>query len=319
MTEEVQSVEVKWICGFWRRIGALLFDTIFIGLFGFLLGLILESWFVQIGPWGRLLGFIISMSYFGLMNSRLFDGQTLGKKVLKIKVVDASNASISVGKSFLRYSFIAIPFSLNGAQISENALGTFMIYPLSIIIFGGLLSLNYLYIFNRNTRQSIHDLATGTYVVNSHVEKHPVEPVFKAHYAVVALIVISAAIIPVFTSTLAESEPFKGLLKTQQILSKAPLVQHVSISDGEKMVMLGDAEKTATYVNAHVQLYKDTVLNNDFARQLAEKILSSYPQAQQKNLIQITLSYGYDIGITSKWNTQDHQFIVAELLAQQAI
>ena len=80
MSEEVQQ---NWIANFWRRIGALFIDTLILGLVGFLLGLTLESTFVQIGGWGRLIGFVIALVYFGAMNSKLFNGQTIGKKVKK--------------------------------------------------------------------------------------------------------------------------------------------------------------------------------------------------------------------------------------------
>ena len=63
MTEEV---ELKWISGFWRRIGALIIDTLILGIAGIVLGLFLESTFVLIGAWGRLVGFSIALIYFEL-------------------------------------------------------------------------------------------------------------------------------------------------------------------------------------------------------------------------------------------------------------
>ena len=162
MTEEVK---LKWISGFWRRIGALFIDTSILGVAGLVLGLFLESFFVQMGGWGRLVGFTIALIYFGVMNSSIAGGQTIGKKALRIRVVDYSNSPISLGKSVIRYFILAIPFSLNGAQFSNEAMLSFLMYPLSLIIYGGLFSILYLYTFNRVTRQSLHDLVVGTVVV----------------------------------------------------------------------------------------------------------------------------------------------------------
>ena len=72
-----------WISGFWRRIGAFVIDSILLGLLGLLLGLFLEDFFVEIGGWGRFIGFVIAILYFGEMNSKVADGQTIGKKALK--------------------------------------------------------------------------------------------------------------------------------------------------------------------------------------------------------------------------------------------
>ena len=131
--EEV--VEVKWITGFWRRIGAFLIDAILLGFVGFLLGLGFESTFVELGSWGRVVGFSIALIYFGCMNSRLFSGQTIGKKILKIKVVNLENESIGLARSFLRYSILAIPSSLNGLYFEENSNIDFLVYPLTFIVF----------------------------------------------------------------------------------------------------------------------------------------------------------------------------------------
>ena len=73
------------------------------------------------------------------MNSVIFNGQTLGKKLLKIKVVNPDNQPISLVKSFGRYTVLGIPFFLNGAQFSMETMTSFWMYILSNLIFGGLL------------------------------------------------------------------------------------------------------------------------------------------------------------------------------------
>ena len=70
--EVVTAVQSKWISGFWRRIVAIFVDFLILGLLGFILGLLLSNIFIQMGGWGRLIGFIIALSYFAAMNSKLF-------------------------------------------------------------------------------------------------------------------------------------------------------------------------------------------------------------------------------------------------------
>lgn len=310
----MEEVQEKWICGFWRRIGALFIDTIVLGVLGYVVGLFLEDIFVQLGGWGRLIGFAISITYFGVMNSSLSNGQTIGKRILNIKVVDSSNSTISLRKSFLRYSFLAVPFSLNGAQITNEALLSYLMYPLSFIIFGGLFSISYLYIFNRATRQSLHDLAVDTYVVNTEVSPEELPSVWKPHLVVVAGLFITAALVPVFTSDLAKSEPFKGLLATQEAINSNESVKYAGVTEGSTTFTSSDSDTTTTtYVNTQAFLYKNNVDDSDIAKQLAQVIVKTYPESLDKNLIQVTLTYGYDIGIASKWNSYNHQFNPQEL------
>lgn len=305
----MEDVQEKWVCGFWRRIGALFIDTLILGVFGYVLGIFLEDTFVQLGGWGKLIGFVISITYFGVMNSSLSGGQTIGKQLLNIRVVDASNATISVQKSFLRYSFIAVPFSLNGAQFTSDALLSYFIYPLSIIIFGGLFSIVYLYILNRATRQSLHDLVVGTYVVNAESSAEEMPPVWKPHFAIVAVLILGAGLLPVFTLGLAKSEPFKDLLATQEAIINIESVRYAGVEAGFSTVSSTETgSRTTTYVTAQAFLYQNNVGDSAFAEELAQIIIDTYPESKNKDLIQVTLSYGYDIGIASKWYNYNHQF-----------
>lgn len=313
-----EKIEKKWISGFWRRICALFVDTLLLGILGFILGLLLESTFVEIGAWGRLVGFAIALVYFGIGNSSITGGQTLGKKVLKVRVVSCENTSISVAKSFLRYIVLAIPFSLNGAPLTNEIMQSYLIYPLSFILFGGLFSTLYLYIFNRVTRQSLHDLVVGSYVVNVGVEKQEIGKVWKVHIFVTAALFFIAAITPAFTSQLAENEPFKDMVLAQSVLSNQPNVNQATISSNTSTFSsISDDTRTTTSVSSEVFLTHNDIRNVDLARQFAILLIENYPEAKNKDVIQITLSYGYDIGIWAQWYRHGHQFIPRDLQVEE--
>lgn len=306
MTKEV---ELKWISGFWRRVGALFIDTLILGIAGFALGLFFESLFVQMGGWGRLVGFSISLIYFGIMNSSIAGGQTVGKKALKIKVVDSNNSPINLGKSILRYLILAVPFYLNGAQIFNEAMPSFLMYPLSLIIFGGLFSVLYLYIFNRVTRQSLHDLAVGSYVVDTNVKKQVPGKVWNAHFIMVALLFLAAAVVPALTTQFAQNESFKGMLSIQSALSHDQSVAYATISTGSSTFnSTNEGTKTTTYISSQVFIKTNNISDADLARRLATIVVANYPKALKKDTIHINLTYGYDIGITSSWSNHAHNF-----------
>ena len=296
--------ELKWISGYWRRIGAFIIDSILLGVVGLGLGLVLEDVFVDIGVWGRLFGFTIALLYFGVMNSEIGKGQTLGKKLLKLRVVNSENQSISLLNSFGRYSIIGIPFFLNGAQFPLEVLTSFWMYILSLLIFGGLFSIFYLYTFNRVTRQSLHDLAFKTYVVNVGVDKQTVENVWKPHLAIVGLLFITAAAVPVFTMNLVQQEPFSELLNGLKAISKNPSVNYALVSYGASSSSKG----TTTFVSAQVFLKENDTKNVELSRDLAKTLSKNCNLVLDKDVISINLIHGYDIGITSKWNQHSYNF-----------
>ncbi len=153
---------VTELANLWRRLFAFVLDGVFLGLLGAGLGLIAFDRLVALGDWGRVIGFAIAPVYFGVMDSKLSGGQTLGKQILGIKVVTASGEPLSVGASTLRAAIFCVPYFLNGVFVDPSAHISWLIV---FLVFGVGISIGYLLLFNRRTRQSLHDLAVGAYVV----------------------------------------------------------------------------------------------------------------------------------------------------------
>ena len=314
--EVVTAVQSKWISGFWRRIVAIFVDFLILGLLGFILGLLLSNIFIQMGGWGRLIGFIIALSYFAAMNSKLFNGQTIGKKILKIKVVNSSNEFIPLGKSILRSLVLLIPVFLNGAQFTEAITGSFLIYPISFIIFGGFLASIYLYIFNRTTRQSLHDIAVGTYVANANASIQATEKIWGKHLLLTALIFLVAALAPILTPKLIEDKSYKNLSIAQSAVMKNTNVSSASVFSGWTTFnsSTNKDSKTTTYIRIQALLKTKDIEDKVFAKKLATSAMENIPEAAKVDTIQIILVSGYDIGIWSQSVNYTHVFKPLELL-----
>ena len=303
-----------WIAGFWRRIGAFIIDGFILGLIGYLLGLVLEDYFVQIGGWGRLVGFSISLTYFGVLNSTINKGQTIGKVLLKINVVDSNNQFISLSRSLLRYSILGIPFYLNNARITDELLLSPFIYPLAFILFGGLFATSYLYLFNRRTRQSLHDLLVGTFVTNKASSDTCVEPVWKVHYGVVGILFVAVTIAPYFTLKLAQNAPFTDMLKVRKMIIDKQDVVYANIEESLSFSTKDGEESTqASYVSVQAFLAMDDISNASFAKELGEMVVNNYSTAATKDTILVSLTYGYDLGIWSSWKIHTYNFKPNEL------
>ena len=314
MTEDP---DIRWIAGFWRRIGAFAIDLIILGVFGVFLGTFLEERFVQLGGWGRCVGLLVGLFYFGFLNSRIFGGQTVGKTLLRIRVVDSDNQPIGLLRSCARYGILGVPFFLEGSRFTDEAATSFWVYPISFLIYGGMSAIVYLYVSNRATRQSLHDLAVGTYVVNAGLEKQNVGAIWRPHLIVVAVIFLVSALSPVLTSKLLERAPFKDLSAAQSALIAHPSVTYAGVSSGiSATVSTRDGKTTTTYLSAQVFLKNNTVSDAELAKQLAEILVYSHTNSRQMDAIQILLTYGYDIGIWSKWTNRSYLYRPADLMGE---
>jgi uncharacterized RDD family membrane protein YckC len=309
MNENEQGIETNdqpiVIAGFWRRLFAFLIDSTLLGIVGIVIGWVLFDFFVRLGGWGLVIGFVIALLYFALMNSNVSHGQTIGKRLMKIKVFDSSGSPLSISKSSLRFAVIGIPFFLNGAPIPAEVLLSWFGFIISLAVFGLGLSIVYLYLFNKRTRQSLHDLIIGSYVLNADAKSTDIKAAtWKGHYIIVAMLLIAASLIPLFAGHLAEREPFKDLLTVQQAIQNEPAVGYATAQVGNTQ----SGKTVTTFISSRITVEKEIVDYNSMANKIASIILEKYPAAAEKNYISLTVSYGFDIGIAHMWSNRNFVF-----------
>jgi uncharacterized RDD family membrane protein YckC len=289
--------ETAGIAGFWRRLFAFFIDGCVLGIPTFVLGLLLFDQFAQLGGWGRLVGFIISLLYFGLMNSALAGGQTFGKHLMKIRVVDLNNSLISLPISFVRYSILGLPYFLNGAAIPPRALMGGIALALSFIIFGMGLSIIYLFVFNRRNRRSLHDLIVGTYVVKTNAAAGPKPKTWAGHYVVVALLCAVSSLAPLLLKGVANRPFFKELLTLQTVLLDQRDVGTASVYAGTNAFWGKNGRQASTDLSVSILVTKHVDDYDSLANKIAQLVIANYPEALQKDRILIGIVYGYDLGI----------------------
>jgi uncharacterized RDD family membrane protein YckC len=300
------------IAGFWRRLGAFAIDVFLLGVVGWILGALLFDPLARMGFYAKLIGFAIALAYFGICNSRIGGGQTLGKRWLGVRVVDAHDRLLSLPRSLLRYAVLGIPFFANGLPLSpQQAMSSPLSYLLTLVVFGGILAIVYLYIFNRRTRQSLHDLAVGSYVERFDRAASPVPfpAIWRGHMVVVALIAVIALSGPLVASRFARAQAFAGILPLYQTLSAQPHVVNAQVVRGW------------TSMNGHVthslqsSLQLDAPLTEDdaMARRIAQQMAKADPNIANEDAVDVTLVYGYDMGIASGWKKHRYSFRPGEL------
>jgi len=289
----------------WRRLGAFAIDVLVIGGVGAIAGYFLFDQFVQLGGWGRVVGFALALVYFGFLNSSVGNGQTLGKRALGIKVVDANASTLPPGKSILRFLPLGIPWILNGASFPQEMLMSPMMYVLSLAIFGLGFGLIYLFFFNRPTRQSLDDLVVDSFVVRSGtVGPISAPPLRRVHVVVVMVLVLSSASLPLFAKRLISQQPFAGLMDSVNAVYTEPVVAHAIVSKGWST---SGGVKT-TYLQVVANIRERRTDDRELARGLATKVLAADPSSRTLDVVQVVLVYGYDIGIASASRTFAHDF-----------
>jgi len=286
------------ICGFWRRCVAFVVDTIILGLLGVVLGSMLGQQFAMLGTLGSLVGFIIAICYLGIMNSHVGNGQSIGKKLLKICVVNKEGNLISIKRSCVRAAIVSV-IVCNGLSLNSVPLLGHVIAGIVAVVFIGII---YFYLFNKKTRQGIHDIICGSYVYKVAAIGTPITAtVSRVHYITYAVILIVITIAS-YTSlnenkdisfTLQELNKIDGAYaaNVNYMTRKKVFDPKVGVVDG----------KASTKLTATIFVYKNSKTDDELKDEIARVVLNTYPAMQNVQILIVNIRRGYNIGIAQEY------------------
>jgi uncharacterized RDD family membrane protein YckC len=286
--------------GFWRRLFAFLIDGFIIAIPGWIIGWVYYDQLVRIGQTGRLIGFAIALGYFAVLNSSIGNGQTLGKRLLKIRVVDLQGGTIPLHRSALRYLLFWLPFFCNKLNVDSGNM--WLASLLTLIIFGLGGGIIYLFLSNRKNRRTVHDFAAGTVVVRA--EPHAVpefSPVWRGHYYILTITMVGRGVTgAIFIPSLRQNAPFAEMLMVQQTLQHQADIHAVGVQDG---VTKGSGQTTHWFA-VNVIVSDPYVDFDETADRFATLVLTQQSLVDERDLLVVNVICGYDIGIASRWQNR---------------
>jgi len=296
------------ISKFWTRVWALLIDSITLGITGYLLVLPIQDFLVNIGNYGLLIGLVITVAYQTIFNSELVNGQTIGKRIMDIQVVDINGDTIKPGKSFLRAFILSFPyftFSLTIPRLSDTS---FVSIVGTDVLFFIVLGVVVIYIFNRQTRQSLHDLIVGTYVATTEENEEPstIPSIKRTPFYVFGGLVTLLFGLSVYSMNWKDAE----LKNPESIYTQVSKIDGVCRANiGEHTINKNGAITHLYEINLQVKIMPADELENDkMVRKAVEIILNKVSNIDNFNIIVITLNRGFNIGIASQNTTKTVSF-----------
>lgn len=295
------------IAGVWRRFGAFFIDVLILSLVGVAAGAMFRDQFTAMGAWGRPVGFVIAVAYFGIMDSRVAGGGSIGKLVCHLQVTRRDGTMVSVPAAFIRAAIFCSAYFLNGAYIHGLTGNASLVLAQSIVIGMLIFSVFYLLFFNRRTRQSMHDLAVGAFVVKvgSGAIVPPPQPVWRGHVVIIAMLLLAVLVAARF---IEKPGTIAALMVTQQAIDDLPGIDRVSINQNE--ALFNDTKTRRLFIGAVID--GADADPEATATQIAQVALDTYAEAGAQHDIIVTLATGYDIGIFSYWRSTEFAFTPAQ-------
>jgi uncharacterized RDD family membrane protein YckC len=300
------------IAGFWRRAGAFLFDVIVLGLIGMLVGALLFDPLARAGGYALIPGFAMALLYFGIGNSRVMGGQTLGKMVAGVRVVDKHGGLLALPRSVMRYAVLGMPYFLGCIPFSATSFHP-LTYAIGAIAGFGELAIIYLFVFNRRTRQSLHDLVVSTYVVRATREDR--QPRFatlwQGHWVYVGLLAVLVLVAP-FIGLRFLTDDLKAMVPVQNTMLAQPHVRAATLS---QMAMSFNGHAPVHSIVASIQLDEPLVERADMARGFADIVAASHLDLSREDSVRVSLNYGYSMGIARGTVMHNYVYRPGELVS----
>lgn len=302
----------RFTARFWRRIFAFIVDSFVLGAVGVALGFGFFDAFAALGEQGRWIGFVVAAMYFGVMNSRIGGGQTLGKRLLGIEVINASGEHISVARSLVRYAILGFAFELNFAVLPASAALSAMAVVLGILAVMIVVTTGYLFVFNTRSRRTLHDFVVGTYVVNKGGSgEAPSYPFWRGHVVILMFVAaLFAAVGSVAAGKIKSLTP--GLSDAYAAVLATGKVRSAGLFVGNRWESRNGHRSTVSFVTCTaVWKHRPADYAVD-AAEIAAVVLKNYPVANEKDAIVIQITYGYNIGIAHGSISQHFEHTPAE-------
>ncbi|MBN2753836.1 MAG: RDD family protein [Candidatus Goldbacteria bacterium] len=227
--------------------------------------------------------------------------------VMKIEVVGKTGTSISVIRASIRAAVITLPFFLNNMSLPYDlAMNPVFMTLISIVIFGGMFTVLYFFTVNRATKQSIHDVITETYVVNSQSAVKTVEGKIQLYkYAILGVLLIAIFHFGLNAlNRLSQKVEMTEMTKLMQIIAAKSDLYVTGVQENTTTVtgvLNSDSSKVnSLIVSGMPKEPKDNY--NESAVKIVKIVRDNY-NLNGIDKITIKFNVGYDIGISSSWKT----------------
>lgn len=288
------------VAGFWPRLGAAAVDWLLIAAAGQMIALPFVAFWSRMGPNGRFVGIGIVLIYFGVLNSSWGNGQTLGKRWLKIAVRGQDNRPISLARSLVRISILAAPFLLYGWRLPALQAPLIM-WLTAVLVFGLGTAIALTMVLNLEARQGIHDLICGTYVVDTTstlVDEFPRSESYHAFIAggVLAVAALACGLWYAPSSQLnAAAKDIQGL---QQALQTDP---RYFTAQADLIGQYGSTLGVNVWYRGQLNAAQERRLQLHLARLALDEVERVY----QFEYMTVTIRSGYDLGIAAHYDISD--------------
>lgn len=297
MSNESQNPDLRkhYFSKRWRKFLALFVDLILISIVCYFLSSIQTNLFIKLPYVGLMVGFGVAFFYFSFLESSWGWGYTIGKWMLRIKVVECRGRLLSYKRAALRSFIFLVPLLYYNWHINPNDV-PFIIQ----VILGGLVAIVpvgivYFSIFNRRTRQGFHDWLVGSYVVQINSINDVNVKTWFGH-----LVVVICISFLMFAGTFYMLFMNGFDMSVYEYLNRQKPFESVVVQTRYYQQIGGDNHQTSLYIEARILDTKDA--NFETVYKTIDQLLKVAPGLKSVDKIHFRYKYGFDLLFYKKFS-----------------
>ena len=285
-----EIIPPRFVSPAWRRAIAYAVDKFILGTAAVILTFPFFKFVARLGSWSAIIGCAVDVTYFAILDSQIGNGQSPGKRLMNVQVVDVLGKTISFDRSLLRSTIFLLPVYVS---MYWSSLPREPAMALMVIAIATVACANYhLVLFNHDTRQGLHDLAAGSFVTGTDrrgaVATHPIWAMHWLIFAMVMVILILA-----------------GLIGNTWMMSNHPELKNITRAlvgvEGAQQIRIIN---TGSAVDGNQKRILEITVVGDgksageeaFADRVVKQIFENYPAAEHFNVVRVSISQGYNFG-----------------------
>lgn len=294
----------------WLRLPAFAVDLLLLYLLGWLLCRIPGVAFDQLGALARVAGFTAACLYFALTEA--LTGCSPGQRLFGLRCVSADGRPLRTGQSFLRACLFGLPWFCSGFQLPlpGDAFAARLMQGLTL---AGLGANVYLWLLNRPAHRGYHEILSNTVVVRRVADTPCLTlPAFSGrHMKVLTGWLLLSGAAPFLLRWDSSELPETSVSRAQQVMLDFSQVRYAGISEGTGVRPSRQTDR----LTLKVILKENRVLSSGLALKLAKAVVARVPEMAYRDLVEVELIYGTDLGIYSRYDRELYYFD-AHLLLQ---
>lgn len=310
-----------------KRFFAFVIDAFLLGATTTLLSLIFRSVLLSLGENLWYIGFIIAAIYFIWFNSKNGKGQTIGMRVLKLKLVDQNKKVISIKQASIRYivlSFVIFSSGM-GQSVSSSVDSNNLIFLsiFSLIQFFIFYTIIIALVINKE-HYGLHDYISNSYVIDTKQKDEdllikPIKQVFSEQKIrliifTIIFIILALGIVTLpysMRSNIAANLNFQEMQNLKILLDDTEYISNTSIQTQLSNNLNNENASTKNLVIS-VAVNYDIYIDNDKSQKLfndlKESITSNFQPINEYNNLIIVQRTGYNLGISNFYMSKQETF-----------